>query len=87
MKDSVKRRMEKLERSIAASIGPERVPIIMQQGLGGPFMCDGVTFPTEEAALAAYANHEDLVLVKVVDGRRHPTNKEETDHAECSCVD
>lgn len=81
MKDSIKRRIEAIERTVAGEIGPERVPIIMQQGLGGPFMCDGITFSTEEAALAAYADYEDKVLVKVVDGRRHPTNEKETDHA------
>jgi len=81
MKDSIKRRLEAIERVVEDATQPERVPIIMQQGLGGPFMCDGVTFPTEEAALAAYKDHEDLVLVKVVDGRRPTTNNEETNHA------
>jgi len=81
MKDSVIRRLEAIERSVADETGPERIPVIVQQGLGGPFMCDGVTFPTEEDALAAYADHEDKVLVTIVDGRRHPTNEKETDHA------
>lgn len=81
MKESIKRRLDAIERTVADAEQPERVPIIMQQGLGGPFMCDGVTFPSEEDALAAFADHEDLVLVKVVDGRRPTTNNEETNHA------
>jgi hypothetical protein len=72
MKDSVIRRLEAIERSVADETGPERIPIIMQQGLGGPFMCEGVTFPTEEDALAAYADCENVVLVSVVDGRKKP---------------
>lgn len=44
-------------------------------------MCDGVSYPDADTALAAYADHEDKVLVTIVDGRRHPTNEKETDHA------
>lgn len=72
MQDSVIRRLEAIERSVADETGPERIPIIMQQGLGGPFMCEGVAFPTEEDALAAYADCENVVLASVVDGRKKP---------------
>lgn len=70
MKDSVRRRLEAIERSVAdaAPLGP--VPVILQQGLGGPFMCEGVTFPTEEDALDAYSDRADVVIVTVVDGRK-----------------
>jgi hypothetical protein len=74
MKDSIKRRIEAIERTVAEEIGPERVPIIEQQGLGGPFMCDGVSYPDADTALAAYADHEDVVLVSIVDGRKPKSN-------------
>lgn len=36
MKDSIKRRLDAIERTVADEIGPERVPVIVQQGFGGP---------------------------------------------------
>lgn len=76
MKDSIIRRIKVLERIVEDDAPLEPVPVIMQVGLGGPFKCDDTIFPTEEAALAAYAHCADKVLVKVVDGRRKH-NKEE----------
>jgi len=78
MKDSVKRRIEAIERSIAASgpLGP--VKFFMQQDIGGAFTCDGRFFATEKAAKAAYPEVETFIFLEVVDGRRkHNTTDEE----------
>jgi len=77
MKSNVNRRLTALEDHLAAIRPLGKVPMFMQQGVGGPFEYEGRIFPTEEEASAAYPDAELRIFFEVVDCRRKHNENDE----------